>query len=157
MRVICGDVGGNFGTRNRVYPEIPLILYAAKSLNRPIKWTADRNECMLSDLQGRDLISSLSLAINKYGKFLALKGHNISNVGGYTVSYAPLSKGAGIATGPYDIETASLKLNAYLTNTPPTNPYRSAGRPECIFALERLIDSAARKLRVDRIELRRKI
>lgn len=156
MRVVCGDVGGNYGTRNRVYPEIPLILYAAKKLSRPIKWTADRNECMLSDLQGRDLISSLSLAINKYGKFLALKGHNISNVGGYTVSYAPLSKGAGIATGPYDIKTASLKLNAYLTNTPPTNPYRSAGRPECIFALERLIDSAARKLRVDRIELRRK-
>ena len=155
MRVICGDVGGNYGTRNRVYPEIPLILYAAKSLNRPIKWTADRSECMLSDLQGRDLISSLSLAIDKNGKFLAIQGQNISNVGGYPVSFAPLSKGAGIATGPYDIKTAGLNLKACLTNTPPTNPYRSAGRPECIFALERLIDTAARKLKIDRIKLRR--
>ena len=156
MRVVCGDVGGNYGTRNRVYPEFPLILLAAKMLDRPVKWTASRAECMLSDLQGRDLTSALSLALNKDGKFLALRGQNTSNTGGYTVAYAPLSKGAGIATGPYDIRPATLRLKAVVTNTPPTNPYRSAGRPECVFALERLIDTAARELDFDRIELRRK-
>ncbi|MBK17802.1 MAG: carbon monoxide dehydrogenase [Rhodospirillaceae bacterium] len=156
MRVICGDVGGNYGTRNRVYPEFPLVLLAAKILGRPVKWTADRTECMLSDLQGRDLTSALSLALDKEGRFLALRGQNTSNTGGYTVAYAPLSKGAGIATGPYDIQPATLRLKAVVTNTPPTNPYRSAGRPECVFALERIIDTAARELGFDRVELRRK-
>ncbi|NKB21690.1 MAG: molybdopterin-dependent oxidoreductase [Alphaproteobacteria bacterium] len=156
MRVVCGDVGGNYGTRNRVYPEFPLLLHAAKTLNRPVKWTADRSECMLSDLQGRDLISELSLALDKDGKFLAMRGRNTSNAGGYTVAFAPLAKGAGISTGPYDIEPATLRLRAVVSNTPPTNPYRSAGRPECVFALERLIDTAARELDIDRIELRRK-
>ncbi len=156
MRVVCGDVGGNYGTRNRVYPEFPLVLLAAKMLDRPVKWTADRGECMLSDLQGRDLSSALSLALDKDGKFLAMRGCNTSNTGGYTVAFAPLSKGAGIATGPYDIRPATLRLKAVVTNTPPTNPYRSAGRPECVFALERLIDTAARELGFDRIELRRK-
>lgn len=155
MRVVCGDVGGNFGTRNRVYPEFPLVLYAAKMLNRPIKWTAERSECMLSDLQGRDLISELSLALNSDGCFLGLRGTNTSNAGGYTVSFAPLAKGAGIFTGPYDIRPATLRLKAVVSNTPPTNPYRSAGRPECVFALERLIDKAARELDIDRVELRR--
>lgn len=156
MRVVCGDVGGNYGTRNRVYPEFPLVLLAAKMLERPVKWTADRSECMLSDLQGRDLSSALSLALDKDGKFLAMRGCNISNTGGYPIAYAPLSKGAGISTGPYDIRPATLRLKAVLTNTPPTNPYRSAGRPECVFALERLIDTAARELGIDRIALRRK-
>lgn len=156
MRVVCGDVGGNYGTRNRVYPEFPLVLLAAKQLNRPVKWTADRSECMLSDLQGRDLSSALSLALDKDGNFLAMRCCNTSNTGGYTVAFAPLSKGAGIATGPYDIRPATLRLKAVVTNTPPTNPYRSAGRPECVFALERLIDTAARELGIDRIELRRK-
>jgi len=156
MRVVCGDVGGNYGTRNRVYPEFPLVLLAAKMLDRPVKWTADRSECMLSDLQGRDLSSALSLAIDKDGNFLAMQGCNTSNAGGYTVAFAPLSKGAGISTGPYDIRPAKLRLKAVVTNTPPTNPYRSAGRPECVFALERLIDTAARELGFDRIELRRK-
>ncbi len=156
MRVVCGDVGGNYGTRNRVYPEFPLVLLAAKMLDRPVKWTASRTECMLSDLQGRDLTSALSLALDKDGKFLAMRGQNTSNTGGYTVAYAPLSKGAGIATGPYDISPATLRLKAVVTNTPPTNPYRSAGRPECVFALERLIDTAARQLGFDRIVLRRK-
>ena len=155
MRVVCGDVGGNYGTRNRVYPEFPLLLFAAKILNRPIKWTAERGECMISDLQGRDLISELSLALNKDGRFLGLRGINTSNAGGYTVSFAPLAKGAGIASGPYDIRPASLRLKAVISNTPPTNPYRSAGRPECVFALERLIDKAARELDIDRVKLRR--
>lgn len=156
FRLVSGDVGGSYGTRNRVYPEFPLVLMAARILDRPVKWTAERSETMVSDLQGRDLISELALALDDDGKFLALHGINTSNAGGYPVSYAPLSKGAGIATGPYFFPTGSLRLRAVLSNTPPTSPYRSAGRPECIFALERLIDRAARVLGMDRIELRRR-
>ena len=156
FRLVCGDVGGNFGTRNRVYPEFPLLALAAKRLCRPVKWNADRSEAMVSDLQGRDLISDVELALDKEGRFLAFRGTNTSNTGGYPVAYAPLSKGAGIATGPYFFTTAALRLRAVFTNTPPTNPYRSAGRPECVFALERLIDTAARALGMDRVELRRR-
>lgn len=156
FRLVCGDVGGNFGTRNRVYPEFPLLLLAARRLDRPVKWTADRGETMVSDLQGRDLISDVSLALDADGKFLAFRGINTSNTGGYPVAYAPLSKGAGIATGPYFFPTAAMQLRAVFSNTPPTNPYRSAGRPECVYALERLIDTAARTLGMDRIDLRRR-
>ena len=156
MRVVCGDVGGNYGTRNRVYPEYPLMLLASKKLGRPVKWISTRSECMISDLQGRDLISEVSLALKKDGTFIGFQATNTSNIGGYPVAYAPLSKGAGIATGPYNIKTGTMRLRAVLTNTPPTNPYRSAGRPECVYALERLIDKAARKFDFDRVDLRRK-
>ena len=156
LRLVSGDVGGSFGTRNRVYPEFPLVLLAARLLDRPVKWTADRSETMVSDLQGRDLISDVSLALDADGQFLALRGINTSNTGSYPVSYAPLSKGAGIATGPYYFPTATLRLRAVLSNTPPTSPYRSAGRPECIHALERLVDKAARDLGIDRVDLRRR-
>ncbi|MBT5455950.1 MAG: molybdopterin-dependent oxidoreductase, partial [Rhodospirillaceae bacterium] len=156
FRLVSGDVGGSYGTRNRVYPEFPLVLLAARLLDRSVKWTAERSETMVSDLQGRDLISDLSLALDENGKFLALRGINTSNTGSYPVSYATLSKGAGIATGPYYFPTGTLRLRAVLSNTPPTSPYRSAGRPECIFALERLIDKTARELGIDRIELRRR-
>ena len=110
FRLVCGDVGGNFGTRNRVYPEFPLLLLAAKRLGQPVKWTADRSESMVSDLQGRDLVSDVELALDADGKFLAFRGVNTSNTGGYPVAYAPLSKGAGIATGPYYIPTAAMRL-----------------------------------------------
>jgi carbon-monoxide dehydrogenase large subunit len=156
FRLVSGDVGGSFGTRNRVYPEFPLLLLATRRLGRPVKWTATRSETMISDLQGRDLVSDVSLALDDSGKFLALRGVNTSNTGGYPVAYAPLSKGAGIATGPYLFPTAAMQLRAVFTNTPPTNPYRSAGRPECVHALERLIDTAARQLGMDRIALRRR-
>ena len=156
MRVVCGDVGGNFGTRNRVYPEYPLMLLGAKRIGRPVKWISTRTECMTSDLQGRDLVSEVSLALKEDGRFIGFQAVNTSNSGGFPVAYAPLSKGAGIATGPYDIPVGAMRLRAVLTNTPPTNPYRSAGRPECVYALERLIDKAARTLGFDRVELRRK-
>lgn len=156
MRIVCGDVGGNYGTRNRVYPEYPLMLLAARMTGRPVRWISSRTDCMVSDLQGRDLISEVSLALDEEGRFLAFRATNTSNAGGYPVAYTPLSKGAGIATGPYDIPAGAMRLRAVLTNTPPTNPYRSAGRPECVYALERLIDKAAATLGIDRVEIRRR-
>jgi len=155
MRVLSYDVGGNFGARNRVYVEFALILWAARKLARPVKYTATRSEAFLSDFQGRDLVTKVALALRSDGRFLALRADNISNVGGRCVSLSPLGKGSALVTGSYDIPAASLRSRAVFTNTMPTNAYRSSGRPEVTFAIERLIDKAARELGFDRVALRR--
>jgi len=156
LRVLSYDVGGNFGTRNRVFVEFGLVLWAAGRLGRPVKFTATRSECFLSDYQGRDLVTKVELAIRRDGRFLAMRATNISNLGARCVSLSPLSKGAGLITGSYDIPAASLRAIAVYTNTTPTQAYRSSGRPEVTFAIERLIDTAAAELGFDRIALRRK-
>jgi carbon-monoxide dehydrogenase large subunit len=156
IRVLSYDVGGNFGTRNRVYIEFGLVLWAARKLGRPVKHTATRSECFISDYQGRDLVAKFELALDERGRFLALRATNISNVGARCVSLSPLSKGAGLITGSYDIPVASLRAMAVFTNTAPTQAYRSSGRPEITFALERLIDIAAKQLGIDRVTLRRR-
>jgi carbon-monoxide dehydrogenase large subunit len=156
LRVLSFDVGGNFGTRNRVYVEYGLVLWAARKLGRPVKFTATRSECFLSDYQGRDLVAKFELALDAAGRFLALRATNISNAGARCVSLSPLSKGAGLITGNYAIPVASLRALSVFTNTVPTQAYRSSGRPEVNFAIERLIDIAATKLKMDRIELRRR-
>jgi aerobic carbon-monoxide dehydrogenase large subunit len=156
LRVLSFDVGGNFGTRNRVYPEYGLILWASRKLGRPVRYLATRSECFISDYQGRDLVTKLELAIDGKGRFLALRATNISNAGARCVSLSPLSKGAGLITGNYVIPTASLRAVSVFTNTIPTQAYRSSGRPEVTFAIERLIDIAAAKLGIDRISLRRR-
>jgi carbon-monoxide dehydrogenase large subunit len=155
LRVLSYDVGGNFGTRNRVFVEFGLVLWAAGQLGRPVKYTATRSECFLSDYQGRDLVTNVELALRADGKFLGLRATNISNLGARCVSLSPLSKGAGLITGSYDIPVASLRAIAVTTNTTPTQAYRSSGRPEVTFAIERLIDMAARELGFDRVALRR--
>jgi len=156
IRVLSYDVGGNFGTRNRVYVEFGLVLWATRKLGRPVKYTATRSECFVSDYQGRDLVAKFELALDERGRFLALRATNISNVGARCVSLSPLSKGAGLITGNYDIPVASLRALAVFTNTAPTQAYRSSGRPEITFALERLIDIAAKRLGIDRVALRRR-
>jgi carbon-monoxide dehydrogenase large subunit len=156
LRVLSYDVGGNFGTRNRIFVEFGLALWAAGKLRRPVKFTATRSECFLSDYQGRDLVTKVELAIREDGRFLGLRATNISNVGARCVSLSPLSKGAGLITGSYDIPAASLRALAVFTNTTPTNAYRSSGRPEVNFAIERLVDAAAAQLGIDRVALRRK-
>ena len=156
IRVLSYDVGGNFGTRNRVYIEFGLVLWAARKLGRPVKYRATRSECFISDYQGRDLVTRLELALDERGRFLALRATNISNAGAHCVSLSPLSKGAGLITGSYDIPVASLRAVSVFTNTVPTQAYRSSGRPEVTFAIERLIDIAARKLGIDRVTLRRR-
>ena len=156
LRVLTLDVGGNFGTRNRVYPEYGLVLWAARKLGRPVKYLSTRSECFISDYQGRDLVSKVALALDAKGKFLAMRATNISNAGARCVSLSPLSKGAGLITGNYSIPVASLRAMSVFTNTIPTQAYRSSGRPEVTFAIERLIDIAAAKLGIDRISLRRR-
>jgi len=156
LRVLSYDVGGNFGTRNRVFVEFGLVLWAARKLQRPVKFTATRSEAFLSDYQGRDLVSKVELALRRDGKFLGMRATNISNVGARAVSFSPLSKGSGLIPGSYDIPAVTLRALAVYTNTMPTQAYRSSGRPEVTFAIERLIDEAARTLGFDRIKLRRR-
>jgi carbon-monoxide dehydrogenase large subunit len=156
LRVLSLDIGGNFGTRNRVYVEYGLTLWASRKLNRPVKCTVTRSECFLSDYQGRDLVAKFELALDAKGRFLALRATNISNAGARCVSLSPLSKGSGLITGSYAIPVASLRAMSVYTNTVPTQAYRSSGRPEMTFAVERLVDMAATKLGIDRISLRRR-
>ncbi|MEE8334170.1 MAG: xanthine dehydrogenase family protein molybdopterin-binding subunit [Alphaproteobacteria bacterium] len=156
VRVAVWDAGGNFGTRNRVYPEAPMVMWAARRLGRAVRHTTDRTETFLTDFQGRDLVTTLELALDNEGHFLAMRADNISNIGAYTISFTPLSKGSELITGPYAIPCATVRARGVFTNTVPTNPYRSAGRPEVIYALERIVDSAAAELGIDRLELRRR-
>jgi carbon-monoxide dehydrogenase large subunit len=156
LRVVSLDVGGNFGTKNRVYVEYGLVLWAAARLGRPVKYTATRAETLVSDYQGRDLVTRVALALDAAGRFLALRADNVSNVGARAVSFSPLGKGSALVTGPYDIPLARVRARAVFTHTTPTQAYRSSGRPEVTFALERLIDLAARQTGLDRLELRRR-
>jgi carbon-monoxide dehydrogenase large subunit len=156
LRVLSYDVGGNFGTRNRVFVEFGLVLWAAKKLGRPVKFTASRSEAFLTDYQGRDLVSEVELALDQDGRILAMRATNISNIGAHCVSLSPLSKGAGLIPGSYAIPAARLRAVAVFTNTMPTQAYRSSGRPEVTYAIERLVDIAADQLGIDRIALRRK-
>ena len=155
IRVLSYDVGGNFGTRNRVYVEFGLVAWAAKKLGRPVKFTADRQESFLSDYQGRDLHTTVAMALDHKGRILALQANNISNVGARAVSFSPLGKGSALITGNYRVPVATIRARAVFTNTVPTQAYRSSGRPEVIFAIERLIELAALQLDMDPIELRR--
>jgi carbon-monoxide dehydrogenase large subunit len=156
LRVISQDVGGNFGARNRAYVEFGLVLWAARKLGRPVKYTASRSEAFLTDYQGRDLVTAVELALRADGRFLALRASNVSNVGARCVSLSPLGKGSALVTGSYAIPAATLRSRAVFTNTMPTNAYRSSGRPEVTYAIERVIDRAADELGFDRVALRRR-
>ncbi|HEX3176860.1 MAG TPA: xanthine dehydrogenase family protein molybdopterin-binding subunit [Methylomirabilota bacterium] len=156
VRVVAGDVGGNYGPRNAFYPEFALVAWAARRLGRPVKWTCERREALLTDFHSRDLGSRAELALDGDGRFLALRALNTSNVGAYAVSFIPLNKGMGVLPSLYDFATAHVRGRGVLSNTSPTYPYRSAGRPEVMYILERLIDLAARRHGFDRLQLRRR-
>lgn len=157
VRVVAPlDVGGNFGTRNATYPEFALVAWAARRLRRPVTFRAERSEAFLTDFQGRDLDIDAELALDDSGKFLALRSINTANNGAYTTSFVPLNKGAQLMSSLYDIPVAHVVARAAVTNTPATIPYRSAGRPEAIYAIERLIDLAASQCGFCRVELRRR-
>src|SRR3989441_6877693 len=156
VRVVARDVGGNFGTRNSCYPEFALVAWAARRLGRPVKWTGERREAFLADYHGRDLAARAELALDADGAFLAFRGANTSNVGAHAVSFRPLNKGMALTATVYRMPAAAIRGRAVVTNTSPTTPYRSSGRPEVMFIMERLIDLAARRHGFDRLELRRK-
>jgi carbon-monoxide dehydrogenase large subunit len=155
IRVVAKDVGGNFGTRNYSYPEFSLVAWAARRLGRPVKWTGDRTESFLSDYHGRDLTVAAELALDISGKFLALRASNISNIGAYAISFVPLTKGTELMSSIYQVPVVSVRARAVYSNSSPTVPYRSAGRPEVMFVIERLIDRAAQTCGFDRLALRR--
>jgi carbon-monoxide dehydrogenase large subunit len=156
VRVVCGDMGGNFGTRNFFYPEYALLTWAARRVGRPVKWLCERGEALLSDYQGRDLEVEAELALDADGNFLAVRGINLSNLGFQAASFVSLQKGLGLMSNVYRIPAAYFRGRAAVTNTVLTTPYRSAGRPEVIFVVERLIDLAADRLGLDPVDLRRR-
>lgn len=156
VRVISRDVGGGYGTRNSTYSEFVLVLWAAMRVGRPVKWTADRSECFLSDYSGRNLLTRAELALDADGKFLAMRTENLADLGTHAVTYVPLARGPSVASSVYDVPLVYLVSKGVLTNTSPTTAYRGAGRPEAIFVIERLIDMAAEDMGIDRVELRRR-
>ena len=156
IRVLMDDVGGNFGTRGMIYPEFALVPWAARRIGRPVKWTCERHEAFVSDFQGRDLDVTAELALDAEGHFLAMRGSNIGNAGGHTGSFTPLQKGVEIMSSIYRMPAAHFRARAVVSNTTPTRPYRSSGRPEVMFVMERLIDIAARDFGFDRVALRRR-
>jgi aerobic carbon-monoxide dehydrogenase large subunit len=156
VRVIAKEIGGNFGTKNSFFPEFALVVWASRRVGRPVKWTCDRSEAFVSDYMGRDLTVSAELALDADGRFLALRTKNLSNVGAHSGSYVPLVKGVGLATSGYRIPVAHISARAVLSTTMCTTPYRSAGRPEVIYVIERLVDKAAQEHGFDRVALRKR-
>jgi carbon-monoxide dehydrogenase large subunit len=156
VRMVMHDVGGNFGTRGAFNPEFALVVWAARRVGRPVKWTSLRSEAFLCDYQARDLEATVELALDATGTFLGMRGSIISNVGAYPISFGPIQKGVEILSSIYHVPAVFFRARAAMTNTPPTRPYRSSGRPEVIFIMERLIDIAARQSGLDRIDLRRR-
>src|SRR6185295_9662535 len=154
VRVMTRELGGNYGTRNNLYPEYALVAWAARRLRRPVKWTCERSEAFLSDDHARDLATRAELALDAQGKFLALRCDHVSNVGAHAVSFIPLAKGMAVSTSVYHFPAAAIRGRSVMSTTTPTTPYRAAGRPEIMFMLERLIDLAARQHGFDRVELR---
>ncbi len=156
MRVVCPDVGGGFGPRSSLNIEAVAVLWAARRVGRPVKWTSDRSEAFVSDYQGRDLVFRAAMAFDADGRILALDNEVVGNVGAHTVSYVPMSNGARVTTSVYEVPIAAVHVAAAMSNTVPTAPYRGAGRPETLHAIERLLDIAAAELGIDRIEIRRR-
>src|SRR5499426_3100538 len=159
IRVIAGDVGGAFGTKGWQYPEHKLVLWAARKLGRPVKWTCERREAILADEHARDNVSDAELALDADGRFLAMRVQTLANVGAYVSSDRNLlATFSNVVTlvGVYAFPTAYVHVTCVMTNTNSTAPYRGAGRPEATYVLERLIDDTARELGLDPVELRRK-
>jgi carbon-monoxide dehydrogenase large subunit len=156
VRVVSGDVGGNFGIRNSTCPEFVLVAWAAKRIGRPVKWVCERRDAFLTDFHGRDLTSEAELALDRDGNFLALRAKNTSNLGASAISFVPLAKGIAVSSSVYHIPASYMRGVGVVTNTSPTTAYRSAGRPEVMFVLERMIDIACRRHGFDRLELRRR-
>ena len=159
VRVLVGDVGGGFGMKTGIYPEDVVLAVAARQVKRPVRWAAERLEEFLSATHGRDVESVASLALDASGRVLAFRVNSQANVGAYGTTVGiiiQLMIGPWVSTSIYDIKAIDFTLQAVLTNTAPTGAYRGAGRPEAIYIIERLMDAAARKLKLDPTEIRRR-
>ncbi len=158
LRVVAGEVGGSFGMKGGHYPEYALALWASRKIGRPVKWIAERSEGMLTDDHDRDHVSEAELALDRDGHFLALRARNISNIGAYLAPggiISPTMHLGGLA-GTYTTPAIYVEVSAVFTNTTSIGPYRGSGRPEASYIVERLIDTAAREMGIDRAELRRR-
>jgi aerobic carbon-monoxide dehydrogenase large subunit len=157
VRVISPDMGGSFGLRSHIFSEIALVLWSAKQLGRPVKWTGDRSEGLMED-HARDVVMEVSLALDAHGQFLALRVAGTANMGAYLSNFGPLPSfgNLGGLAGTYRTPAIYVEMLSVFTNTAPVHPYRGAGRPEATLAIERVIDQAARELALDRVELRRR-
>jgi carbon-monoxide dehydrogenase large subunit len=159
VRVVSGDVGGGFGSKIYLYAEDVVVTWASKQLGRPVKWTAERSESYVSDAHGRDHHTVAELALDKDGKFLAMRVKTTANVGAYLSTFAsciPTILYATLLAGQYTTPAIHCEVTAVFTNTAPVDAYRGAGRPEATYVVERLVETAAREMKVDPAELRRK-
>jgi len=159
LRVVAPDVGGGFGSKIFHYAEEAVVTWAAGKLGRPVKWTADRSESFMSDCHGRDHVTHAELAMDKDGKFLGLKVSTTAAMGAYLSTFAssiPTYLYATLLAGVYATPAIYAEVRAVFTNTVPVDAYRGAGRPEATYLLERLVDKAAREMKMDRVEIRRK-
>jgi carbon-monoxide dehydrogenase large subunit len=157
VRVVAGDIGGSFGMKSPVYNEVALVLLAAKLTGRPVKWTSTRSEAFLSDAQGRDNVTDAELALDKEGRFLAMRATTVASIGAYLQTGMPAFTGnIGTLAGVYRIPAMHADVTAVFTHTNPVRPYRGNGRPEAAYVIERLVDLAADELGIDPAELRRR-
>jgi carbon-monoxide dehydrogenase large subunit len=158
IRVVARDVGGGFGMKGNVYPEEGIVVWAARRVGRPVKWIPSRSEALLGDAQGRDQNVSAELALDRDGRFLALRWTGSHNVGAYIegAGAIPILFSLKLASTVYDIPAVAVTSSLVFTNTAPTVPYRGAGRPEAVYIMERLVGQAAHEMGIDPAELRRK-
>jgi carbon-monoxide dehydrogenase large subunit len=158
LRVISGNVGGAFGMKIFLHPEQPLVVWASRRLKRAVRWTADRSESFVSDVQGRDNYSIAELALDEGGHFLALRVTTYANMGAYLSNYAPFIPQLAVPmlSGVYRIPSIYANIRGVVTNTVPVDAYRGAGRPEANYLVERIVDLAARELGLAPDELRRR-
>ena len=157
LRVIARDVGGGFGMKASGYPEDALVTWAAGKLKRPVRWTADRSESFLSDTHARDQVNEAELALDEGGRILGLRVRSDVNVGAYLSNAAsvPTIFSTNMVSNVYAIPAISVKARAIFTHTAPLGVYRGAGRPEAVYIVERLLDTAARERGLDPVELRK--
>ncbi len=158
VRVIAPDVGGGFGSKIFLYPEDVALVWASKRVGRPIKWTAERSESFLTDAHGRDHVTTAELAMDEDGKFLALRVKTIANMGAYLSTFAsavPTILYATLLAGQYKTPAIYAEVTAVFTNTAPVDAYRGAGRPEATYVVERLVEQAARDMKMSPAEIRR--
>jgi carbon-monoxide dehydrogenase large subunit len=159
VRVIAPDVGGGFGSKIFLYPEETALVFASKRVNRPIKWTAERSESFLTDAHGRDHVTTAELAMDKDGHFTAMRVKTIANMGAYLSTFAssvPTILYATLLAGQYKTPVIWAEVKAVFTNTTPVDAYRGAGRPEATYVVERLVETAARDMKLDPVEIRRR-
>ncbi|MGD9951118.1 MAG: xanthine dehydrogenase family protein molybdopterin-binding subunit [Burkholderiales bacterium] len=159
VRVVAGDVGGGFGSKIYLYAEDVVVTWASRQLGRPVKWTADRSESYTSDAHGRDHHTVAELALDKDGRFLAMRVKTTANLGAYLSTFAsciPTILYATLLAGQYTTPAIYCEVTAVFTNTAPVDAYRGAGRPEATYVVERLVETAARELKMDPAEIRRK-